>query len=325
MRVVVLSDIPRTLPGWEEAFAILRQAGHEVIDLGIAAAGEPDPAQLAPADALLVGLNRITTTTIEAAPGVKVIARPGVGVDNIDLDAATARGIPVCNTPGSNADSVADHALAMMLALERDLIELDRRTRSGLGWSGPQVVPSQLTGKRLAIISTGHVGRAVAKRARAFEMSCVAYDPYPDPTFAAELDVEYLPFPDVLRGADVVSVHAPLVDSTRGLISHAELALLAPKAIVVVISRGGVVDEAALAAFLEDGRLGGAGVDVWANEPCTDSPLFDLANTILTPHVAGFSPEASRLARVMTAENLVAALAGRPTNVVNREVLSSHR
>ena len=323
MVVVVLSDASRSLPGWDEARQILGEGGHEVIDPGPADQLAELPREMAVAEALLVGLNRVTPAVLDAAPRVRVVARPGVGVDNIDVAAATERGIVVCNTPGSNADSVADHTLAMVLALLRNLIAIDARTRAGNGWAERPPVEPQLTGKRVVVLGTGNVGRGVARRMRGFTDRISAYDPYPDEALAAEIGVVYGTFPEVLDGADVVTVHVPLTDETRAMIGADELARLKRGAILIAMSRGGVVDEAALAAALEEGQLGGAGLDVWAEEPCGDSPLFRLSNTVLTPHVAGFSPEAALRARAMTAENIVAALAGRPVNVVNPEVLGS--
>ncbi len=323
MRVVVVTNTSRTLEGWAEAMAILRAAGHEVLDPGPLGSAAPKREDLAEADGLLAGVNPIPRAVLEGAPRLRVVAKLGIGVDNVDLAAATELGIAVCNAPGSNAVAVADHTMALMLAVTRNLLRLDAKTRSGAGWVGGNAAPPQLTGKRLAIIGTGNVGKAVARRAvRGFDMVVTAYDPYPDAAFAAELGVTYRPFPDVLRGVDIVSVHAPLLEGTRSLIGAPELALLGPHAILITTARGGVVEEDALVAALKGGRLAGAGIDVFVTEPCTASPLFELPNTVLTPHVAGLSPESSRNSRLMTAENLVAALAGRPVRVVNAEVLS---
>lgn len=323
MRIIVFSNTSRKLEGWAEAMAMLGAAGHEVFDPGPLGSAAPKGEDLAEADAVLTGVIPISRAALEAAPRLRVIAKLGIGVDNIDLAAATELGIVVCNTPGSNTVAVADHSMALMLAVTRNLLRLDAKVRSGGGWVGGNAAPPELTGKKLAIIGTGNVGKAVARRAvRGFDMVVTAYDPYPDSAFAAELGVNYLPFPDVLRGVDIVSVHAPLIEGTRGLIGARELALLGPHAILITTARGGVVDEDALIAALKGGRLAGAGIDVYVNEPCTASPLFELPNTVLTPHVAGLSPESSRNSRLMTAENLVAALAGRPMRVVNAKVLS---
>lgn len=323
MRILVVTNTSRSLEGWAEAMAMLGAAGHDVFDPGPLGAAAPKREDLAAAEGLLTGVNPIPRAVLEAAPRLRVVAKLGIGVDNVDLAAATELGIVVCSCPGSNTVAVADHTLALMLALTRNVLRLDSKTRSGKGWVGGNAAPAQLTGKRLAIIGTGSVGKAVARRAvKGFDMVVTAYDPYPDAAFAAELGVIYQPFPDVLRGAEVVSVHAPLVDGTRNMIGARELSLLAPQAILITTARGGVVDEAALVAALKDGTLAGAGIDVFVTEPCTANLLFELPNTVLTPHVAGLSPESSRNSRLMTAENLIAALAGRPLRVVNTEVLS---
>ncbi len=319
--IVVLSDLSRSLPGWEEARSIITGAGHEFVDLGSVPPGAIPYDALSRADAWLVGFNQITRELMASAPNLIAIARPGVGIDNVDVAAATDLGILVSNTPGSNADVVADHTFALMLVLIRDVFRLDGITRAGHGWN-ERPSPPQLAGRCLAIISTGNVGRAVATRARGFNMAIQAYDPEPDANWAAASGVRYLPFPEVLRGADVVSVHTPLLESTKAMIGANELALLAPGAILIAVSRGGVVDESALMDALRDGRLAGAGIDVFETEPCTSNPLFALPNVVVTPHVAGFSPEASRRARIMAARAIVGALAGRPAALVNDRVLS---
>lgn len=321
MRVVVLSDASRERGGWSEMRNVLEGAGHEVVDAG---ADAFQRGYRLDADGLVVGLNPVGGDTIRANQRLRVIAKPGSGVDNIDIAAATEAGILVCNTPGANAHSVADHVMAMLLALSRNLGPLDGEMRRG-NWSDQLPPLVELAGKRIALIGTGHVGRAVARRAASFDMRMVAYDPLPDTEFALQSNVFYKPYPDVLENANVVSVHAPLNDQTRSMLGPLELRLLAPGAIVIAVSRGGVVSEIALADALRDGHLGGAGIDVWATEPCRQSPLFGLPNTVVTPHVAGNSVEASTRARIAVAENLLNAFAGRPTNVVNPEVLGTMR
>ncbi len=322
MRVVVLANLSRTLAGWEQAMAMLRDAGHEVVDPGPEQLAEPQAAVWAKeADGLLVGLNPIGRAILEAARGVRVVAKPGIGVDNIDVAAATELGIAVCNTPGSNADAVADHTLALLLAVLRNLLDLDRRTRSGRGWERWPYVGAQLAGKTAAVIGLGQIGKAVARRmVLGFGMRALAYDLAPDPDWARELGVRYGALAEILPLADVVSVHVPLSESTWRLVGPRELALLRPHAVLVNTARGGVVDEAALAEALRHGKLAGAGVDVFEREPCERSPLFELDNVVLTPHIAGYSPEASVRSRLMTAENLIEAFAGRPRHLVNPRV-----
>jgi len=303
---------------------MLRAAGHEIIDPGPTRAWDGPEDLLARADGVLAGLAPITREMLAVARGLRVIAKTGVGFDNIDLHAANEFGIVVSNTAGSNTDCVADHTIGLMLAVLRRLVELDQRTRSGAGWSDVSIAPEQLTSRHLGVIGTGSIGKAVSRRAVAgFGMTVSAFSRAPDPAFAAELNVAYRPLEDVLRNVDIISLHVPLTESTRGLIGEAELRLMRPTAVLVNTARGGVVDETALADALRQGRIAGAGVDVFASEPCTASPLFDLPNTVLTPHIAGRSPQAARLGRLMAAENLVEGLAGRPIRVVNPEVLRS--
>jgi D-3-phosphoglycerate dehydrogenase len=319
MRVVIWSNVGRHMPGWPEAFEVLRDAGHEVVDPGPDDVSEDRAVEvLADADAALVSTNPVPRRVLEAAPGLKIVSKVGVGVDNVDQAAATELGIRVTNTPGTNADAVADHAIGLALAVMRDIPRLDALVREGRGWEVWPFVGAELAGARVAVLGTGHIGRAVIKRlVGGFSATVVAYDPFPDDSVVEEYGVTYASLDEALTGADLVMVHVPLVEGTRNLIGARELALLEPSAFLVNPSRGGIVDEEALAAAVRAGRLAGAGVDVFAEEPTTSNVLFDVPRIVVTPHVAGHSAEGSTRSRVGAATNIVNALAGRPTHQVN--------
>jgi D-3-phosphoglycerate dehydrogenase / 2-oxoglutarate reductase len=319
MRVVIWSNVGRHMPGWTEAFAVLREAGHDVVDPGPADMSEERALEvLAEADAALVSTNPVPRRVLEAAPRLTIVSKVGIGVDNIDQTAATELGIRVTNTPGTNADAVADHAIALALAVMRDIPRLDGLVREGRGWDAWPFVGAELACARVAVLGTGHIGRAVIRRlVGGFSATVVAYDPFPDESLVAQYGVTYGSLDEALTGADLVMVHVPLVEATRNLIGARELGLLKPSAFLVNPSRGGIVDEEALAAAVREGRLAGAGVDVFSVEPALTNVLFDVPRIVVTPHVAGHSAEGSTRSRVGAATNIVNALAGVPTHQVN--------
>jgi D-3-phosphoglycerate dehydrogenase len=319
MRVVIWSNVGRHMPGWPEAFDVLQKAGHEVVDPGPEDVSEDHAIEvLAEADATLVSTNPVPRVVLEAAPRLKIVSKVGVGVDNIDQVAASELGIRVTNTPGTNDDAVADHAIGLALAVMRDIPRLDALVREGRGWEVWPFVGAELAGAQVAVLGTGHIGRAVIKRlVGGFSATVVAYDPFPDESLVSEYGVAYADLDDALTGADLVMVHVPLVEATRNLIGARELTLLPPSAFLVNPSRGGIVDEDALAAAVREGRLAGAGVDVFADEPAVSNVLFGVPRIVVTPHVAGHSAEGSTRSRVGAATNIVNTLAGRPTNQVN--------
>jgi D-3-phosphoglycerate dehydrogenase len=321
MRVVIWSNVGRHMPGWPEAFEALRDAGHEVVDPGPDDMSEERALEvLAEADAALVSTNPVPRRVLEGAPRLKIVSKVGVGVDNVDQAAATELGIRVTNTPGTNADAVADHAIGLALAVMRDIPRLDALVREGRGWEVWPFVGAELAGARVAVLGTGHIGRAVIKRlVGGFSATVTAYDPYPDASVVDAYGVTYASLDEALTGADLVMVHVPLVEGTRGLIGARELALLEPTAFLVNPSRGGIVDEEALAAAVREGRLAGAGVDVFDEEPTTSNVLFGVPRIVVTPHVAGHSAEGSTRGRVGAATNIVNALAGHPTHQVNAD------
>lgn len=302
--------------------ALLRSRGFTIDDPGDALEVGEAARRAAGVDAIIVGgTHPLGREVLEAAARLRVVSRQGVGMDNIDLETATRLGVPVCNTAGCNSDAVADHTMGLLLHLTRDLGRLDSRTRAGRGWEeGWPPTLTQLSGKTLAILGTGNIGRAVARRASAFGMSLLGHDLAPDLGVAGRLGLSYLPLEEMLPLADVLTIHVPLTTLTRGMIGHRQLGLLRPHALLVNTARGGVVDEHALADAVRGGRLAGAGVDVYEVEPSLQSPLFELERVVLTPHVGGSSVESSTAARVWAAENLISFFEGAPRNIVNPKV-----
>jgi D-3-phosphoglycerate dehydrogenase len=271
---------------------------------------------------------RFSGEDIAASPALRVISKHGVGVDNIDVEAATARGIPVMNAMGGNAQSVAEHAILLMLALTRKLIALDRSMRTG-GWARPGHIAGELKGKKLGIVGLGNVGRALAAIAQGFGMAVSAYDPYVA-TALVPTGVRLVKDLDALiADSDVVSLHCPLTKETRGMIGAAQFARLKPTALVVNTARGPVVDEVALLAALRAGRIAGAGLDVFADEPPPkDNPLRDLPNVVSTPHIAAATREAMDRVALRAVENAYAILDGTPYDprcLVNPAALGRRR
>ncbi|NIP60228.1 MAG: phosphoglycerate dehydrogenase, partial [Gemmatimonadetes bacterium] len=252
-----------------------------------------------------------SSTTVDAAlldraPGLRVIGRAGVGVDNIDLDAATERGIPVLNAPSGNTVSAAELTLALILALARKVPEADRSVRAG-EWRRSAFAGAELRGKTLGLVGAGRIGGEVARRAQAFGMLVLAHDPYLSEERAEELGLEPASLEKLLERADVVSLHVPLTSSTRGMIGPDELARMKASALLVNLARGGVVDEHALARALCDGTIAGAALDVYESEPLEEGiPLRDAPNTVLTPHLGAATAEAQEL----VATEIAAAVRG---------------
>lgn len=281
------------------------------------------------ADALLLRTQRLTARMIDLGRRLRVIARHGVGYDNVDLEALDRRGIPLVVTGPVNTVSVAEHTLFLMLALAKHGIPHDAAVRHG-DWGLRNAFHAwELNGRTLLLLGFGQIGRAVARLALAFGMTVAAYDPYVAAEVMAAAGV--VPVAGLAAGlaaADVISVHLPLSDATRNLLDRAALARMRPGAVVISTARGGVVDERALAEALAAGRLGGAGLDVFEDEPpAPGNPLLGLSNVVLSPHVAGLTAEcAQRLAEV-SARNILDAVDGRldPALVVNRQVLGIAR
>lgn len=265
-------------------------------------------------DALVVrNQTQVNAEVLDHAPGLKVVGRLGVGLDNLDLGALRERGVTVVTGGSANAISVAEYALAAMLALARKLNAADAATKRG-GWDRAAFGSgAELHGKTLGLIGLGDIGARVARRADAFGMRVIAHDPLLTPAhFApAELGVALLALDDVLRRSDFVSLHVPLLASTRHLIDAQRLALMKPTAVVINTSRGGIVDEAALADALRAGRLGGAALDVREHEPPgLDDPLAAFPTVLLTPHIAGLTHESQTRVCTAVAQDVARVLRG---------------
>lgn len=244
--------------------------------------------QLADTDALLHVLEPVTAATMDAAPGLRLIQKLGVGVNTIDLDAARERGVAVANLPGVNTVAVAEHTLALLLAVLRRIPRFDAETRDGRGWPLAAEVPEQLGevhGRSVGLVGYGDIARRVETVLTALGATVVHHRRDPG-------EPGWLPLDDLLATVDVVSIHLPLTDATRDLVDARRIGLMKEGGVLINTGRGGIVDEAALAAALADGRLAGAGLDVFADEPVDpDSPLLALGNVVLTPHVAWLTTE----------------------------------
>jgi len=260
---------------------------------------------------------QVDAPLLEAGPDLKVVGRAGEGVDNIDLDAATRKGIVVMNTPGGNTISAAEHTLSMLLALARRIPQASASLKGG-AWDRKSFVGVQLYEKRLGVIGMGKVGREVAQRARAFGMEILAHDPFLSEDMADKLKVTFVPFRDLLARADFITVHLPLTDQSRHLLGEAELRLCKPGVRIINCARGGIVDEGALAGALRDGRVAGAALDVFEQEPPTDNPLLAMDDVIVTPHLGASTVEAQETVAVWIAEQVADfLLRGIVRNAVN--------
>jgi D-3-phosphoglycerate dehydrogenase len=272
-------------------------------------------------DGVIVSSDPFSARVLEAAPQLKAICRTGVGYDAIDMKAATARGIIVCNTPGVNRHAVAEWTFVLMLSCSRKLKENQAEVRKG-GWTRHEGI--DLAGKTLGVVGLGTVGKEVAQRASAFEMRILASDVIRDTQFAEEHHVTFVPLEELLRESDFVSLHAFLSDKTRHLINAERLSLMKPTAFLINTARGGIVDTGALVRALTEKKIAGAALDVYEGEPLrADSPLRALENVYLSPHVGGATADARRLSGANAMENLICALKGeRPPGILNPDVLA---
>ena len=265
--------------------------------------------RLGDVDGVVAGLDDYSAETLAAAgERLRVISRYGAGSDKVDLSAAAARGIPVTTTPGANATAVAELAVGLMFALARRIPLLDRDVRAG-GWQRSQGI--ELTGKTLGIVGVGAIGRGVAKRAQGCEMTVLGYDPMVPAEAMAESGIASRELDALLAESDVVSLHLPLLDSTRHLLDVRRLALLKPGALLINTSRGGLIDEEAVRLALEEGRLGGLALDAYEIEPPTESPLIGHERVISTPHTGAHTAEAVERMAGMAITNLLDVLEGR--------------
>jgi D-3-phosphoglycerate dehydrogenase / 2-oxoglutarate reductase len=279
------------------------------------------------ADAILIRTSRLSAAAIAGAKQLKVVSRHGVGYDNIDLEALNARRIPLTVVGSVNAVSVAEQAFFLLLATMRRGLAYDRATRHGPWAFRNSLMARELAGKTLLIVGFGRIGREVTRRALAFDMRVIAYDPF---LAQANMDPGVALAPDLdaaLAEADAVSLHLPLTAASRLLFDAARLSRMKPSAVLVSTARGGLIDETALVAALRGGRLAAAGLDVFTEEPPpADHPLFALENVVLSPHAASLTLECAQRMSAVSAQNCLDGLDGRldPTLVVNREILGAH-
>jgi D-3-phosphoglycerate dehydrogenase / 2-oxoglutarate reductase len=261
-------------------------------------------------DAILVrSATKVDAEALAAAPRLQVVARAGVGLDNVDVRAATQSGVMVVNAPTSNIVSAAELAIALLLAAARHVSSAHASLRNG-EWKRSKFTGIELFEKTLGIVGLGRIGVLVAQRLAAFGMDVIAYDPYVQAGRAAQMGVRLVDLDTLLAESDFISVHLPKTPETIGLIGTDELAKVKPSLVLVNAARGGIVDEAALYAALKEGRIAAAGVDVYAQEPCTDSPLFELENVVATPHLGASTDEAQEKAGLAVARSVRLALSG---------------
>ncbi len=265
---------------------------------------------LADADAVLVrSATRINAEALAEAPRLKVVARAGVGLDNVDVKAATARGVMVVNAPTSNIVSAAEHAVALLLAVARNVPQANASLKSG-EWKRSRYTGAEVADKTVGVVGLGRIGVLFAQRLSAFGVRLIAYDPYVPATRAAQMGVRLVGLEELLRDSDFISIHLPRTPETLGLIGDKELGLVKPGVRIVNAARGGLIDEQALYRAVKDGRVAGAGIDVFATEPCTDSPLFELDNVVVTPHLGASTVEAQDKAGLAVARSVRLALQG---------------
>ena len=293
MKIVIADPLPSS------AADLLRNQGWTVD----AEAGRPRQrleADLSDADALIVrSATRVDAELLATSPRLRIVARAGTGVDNVDLDAASANGVLVVNAPGANSVSVAEHTMALLLASARSVAHADARLKAGR-WEKKRLTGVEVRGKTLGVVGLGRIGREVVHRAHAFGMRCVAHDPFIAGQVAADLDVELMELDDLCRAADFITLHVPSTDSGP-LFTAERLARCKPSARIVNTARGALIDEEALADAIERGAIGGAGLDVFQVEPPPDGHLVRLPQVVTTPHIAGSTHEAQELVGLETA------------------------
>jgi D-3-phosphoglycerate dehydrogenase len=289
--------------------AAMREAGHTV-DVRLGLSPEELLAEVRTANALVIrSATKVTAEVLAAAPELVVVGRAGIGLDNVDVEAATRRGVMVVNAPQSNVLSAAEHTMALLLAQARNIPQAHAALKAGK-WERSRWEGVELHGKVLGIVGLGRVGALVAQRALAFGMRLVAYDPYVAPERARQMSVELRDLEELVRTADFLTIHLPKTPETVGLIGEELLKLAKPGLRIVNTARGGIVDEEALARAIREGRVAGAALDVFAEEPCTSSPLFELESVVVTPHLGASTREAQDKAGQTIAEQVILALAG---------------
>jgi len=292
----------------EEGIELLRQHTDVVIKIGLKP--EELKAMIGDCDALIVrSQTEVAAEIIESGEKLKVIGRAGVGTDNIDVNAATRKGIVVVNAPTANTVSAAEHTIALMLALSRNVPQANDQLKSGK-WQRGKLMGIELRNKTLGIVGLGNVGSEVAKRAQAFEMRVIAYDPFVSTNYARKLKLDLVSLDQLLEQSDFITLHVPLTATTKELIGAEELAKIKPTARIINCARGGLIDEEALIKAIEQGKLAGAAFDVFNTEPLTDSSLFRSDKVIITPHLGASTIEAQASAAKDIAEQVLTVLQG---------------
>ncbi|MCW4462331.1 phosphoglycerate dehydrogenase [Sphingomonas sp. BT-65] len=266
---------------------------------------------------------KVTKEILDAAPNLKVVGRAGIGVDNVDIPSASAKGVVVMNTPFGNSITTAEHAIALMFALARQLPEADLSTQQGK-WEKNRFMGVELTGKTLGLIGAGNIGSIVADRAHGLRMKVVAYDPFLSPERAIEMGVEKVELEQLLARADFITLHTPLTDQTRNILSAENLAKTRKGVRIINCARGGLIDEAALKQLLDSGHVAGAALDVFVSEPAKEHPLFNTPNFVATPHLGASTSEAQVNVAIQVAEQMADYLVnGGVTNALNMPSLSA--
>ncbi|MCT2146037.1 phosphoglycerate dehydrogenase, partial [Dietzia cinnamea] len=265
---------------------------------------------VADADALLVrSATTVDAEVLAAAPNLKIIGRAGVGLDNVEIPAATERGVMVVNAPTSNIHSAAEHAVALLMAACRQIPAADRTLREHT-WKRSSFNGVELLGKTVGVVGLGRIGQLVAQRLAAFETHIIAYDPYLPAARAAQLGIELVDIDELVSRADIITMHLPKTKETAGLFDAARLARAKDGVVIVNAARGGLIVEDALVDALKSGKVRAAALDVFDTEPCTDSPLFELENTVVTPHLGASTAEAQDRAGTDVARSVLLALRG---------------
>ena len=260
------------------------------------------------ADGIIIGIDKLNVEIIRQTYNLKVISKYGVGVDNIDIKAATEQGIVVTNTPTANIDAVADITFALMLALARRIPEANRETKAG-NWK--KFIGTSVWRKKLGVIGLGKIGRQVVKRARGFEMEILCYDVIQDKEFSRQFGVRHVDLETLLKESDYITIHAPLNNATKGIIGYKELEMINENAFLINTSRGGIIDEKALYDALKNNKIKGAALDSYKEEPPQNSPLVKLENIIMTSHNGAYTIEAINNMGIQAAQNLIDVLEGR--------------
>ena len=301
------SDVP-----WK----LLAENQSEVIQLDINKATDQELAEaFHGVDAAIIGARAVNAELIAGSPKLKVICMHGVGVDHIDLEAAKAHSVVVCNCPGANADSVADLAFCLMLIVSRDIINAKASLKPG-EWG--RYSGTQVWGKTLGLVGMGRIGQAVAHRALGFQMRVLVYDPFIPVEHIEQVGADSASFEQLLAEADYISLHAPVTDKTRAIINAETLGKMKSSAYLINTSRGELVDEEALFQALKSKQIAGAGIDTYNEEPPSRHDLINLPNVVATPHIGAHSTEAITNVSIMAAQNVISALKGEPINQVNK-------